>query len=66
MSKLDLQNIRNLKADDSAYGDSISKKRIVQKDKSQKHRTNFKIMSVKDLTDILDNEEEDDIEFDCN
>lgn len=56
MNKLDSQVIRNMQADDRAYGEA-SEKRIVHKDKSQKHRQQFNRMSVKDLVNM--NEDED-------
>jgi len=57
MSKIDNQVIRNMQADDRAYGDRSDKKIVVQKDKSQKHRANFNRMSVNDLLNM--NEDED-------
>lgn len=52
MSKMDSQLIRNMQADDRAYGDASNKKRVVQKDKSQKHRQQFNRMSVKDIVNM--------------
>lgn len=52
MSKMDSQLIRNMQADDRAYGDASNKKRVVQKDKSQKHRPQFNRMSVQDITNM--------------
>lgn len=52
MSKMDSQLIRNMQADDRAYGDASNKKRVVQKDKSQKHRPQFNRMSVQDIANM--------------
>lgn len=60
MSKIDNQVIRNMQADDRAYGDRSDKKIVVQKDKSQKHRPQFNRMSVQD---ILNMEDDNDFDF---
>ena len=60
MSNLNNQVIRNMQADDRAYGDRSDKKIVVQKDKSVKHRPNFNKMSVQD---ILNMEEDGDYEY---
>lgn len=59
MSNLNNQVIRNMQADDRSYGES-NDKRIVQKDKSQKHRQNFSRMSVQDIRSM---QEDGDYEF---
>ena len=57
MSKMNNQEIRDMQRDDRNYGDMTDKKRVVQKDKSQKHRQNFRHMSVADVMSM--NEDED-------
>lgn len=59
MSNLNNQVIRNMQADDRSYGES-NDKRIVQKDKFQKHRQNFSRMSVQDIRSM---QEDGDYEF---
>ncbi len=51
------QDIRDMQRDDRNYGDMTDKKRIVQKDKSQKYRQNFRHMNVADVMAM--NEDED-------
>lgn len=60
MSNLNSQIIRNMQADDRAYGDRSDKKIVVQKDKTVKYRPNFNKMSVQD---ILNMEEDGDYEY---
>ncbi len=57
MSKMNNQDIRDMQRDDRNYGDMTDKKRVVQKDKSQKYRQNFRHMSVADVMSM--NEDED-------
>ena len=57
MSKMNNQDIRDMQRDDRNYGDMTDKKRIVQKDKSQKYRQNFRHMNVADVMAM--NEDED-------
>ena len=49
MSKMNNQEIRDMQRDDRNYGDMTDKKRVVQKDKSQKYRQNFRHMRVEDV-----------------
>ena len=59
MSKMNNQEIRNMKNDDRAYGDFTDKKRVVLKDKNQKYRQNFSNMRVKDLINMNDDKDFD-------
>ncbi len=59
MSNVNNQVIRNMQADDRRYGEG-NEKRIVQKDKSQKHRQNFTRMSMQDIKGM---QEDDDYEY---
>lgn len=58
MSKMDSEVIRNMQADDRSYGDA-GKKRVVQKDKSQKYRPQFNRMSVQDIVNMEEQGEYD-------
>jgi hypothetical protein len=49
-----------MQRDDRNYGDMTDKKRIVQKDKYQKYRQNFRHMNV---TDVMAMNEDEDYDF---
>ena len=57
MSNVDSQVIRNIQAEDRAYGEKGGKKSSVQTDKSQKYTPNFKRMSIDDIRKAVKEEE---------
>jgi len=59
MSKMNNQEIRDMQRDDRNYGDMTDKKRVVQKDKSQKYRQNFRHMRVEDVMAMSEDEDYD-------
>lgn len=60
MSNLDNKVIRNMQADDRAYGERNNKKIVVHKDKSQKHPKQFNRMSMDELLGMEDDSDYED------